>query len=158
MDNIKEFAEDMMKNMKSIIESGREATPMLFRVSMDDNIDIIAIPMDEDSKDEVSFLLKALASQPTTAYVLFLCDAWTAETKSKEEYEQLKEQYGEVRLVPGRREAVTCSLLSKGMSGMYACWKYNRDKGNKPIFDEKLHWVEGKTSGRFAPDLSGRAS
>lgn len=158
-ENPKEFAEDMMRVMKIHIDNGDNAIPMLFIVGKDGNNQIVAMAdMDEKSKDKVASIIRMFATAPNTQFVVFLSDSWVAEGKTDDKgFEQLRRQYKQVKDMPGRREAITCTIVGIGIKPIVGNWKYSRDENNKPMFDEKVDWLEGddsKVTGRFAPDLS----
>lgn len=154
MIDIKELTEDMMKKMREVVESKQDALPVIFVIDKDEKIQVIGVPLDDKNKDAVGTLIKMLVSMPQTTSVLFLCDAWTksGEAADKDELDRLRDQYGEVRCMPGRKEAITCTISGRGMKPQMASWTYDRDKDDNPVFHEKIEWMGGNDNA----ELTGR--
>jgi hypothetical protein len=146
MQDMKTFTEGMAEKMHDTIMSGQQALPMIFKVDKDDKITVIAVAdMDDKVKDQVAYMLYALAQEPTTQFVVFMSDSWMKTLEPGED-----RGHRQVRDIPGRREAIVATISGRGINPIVGTWAYDRDANGKPVFDPSFEWKkDGTALGRF---------
>jgi len=146
----KELAVAMARQMKQIIESGRQADPVLFVHNLDDQVALIDLEFpDELHKNMAAHAMRMLAKIPEVDYVLFLSEYWMA-TIDREKDGDIDLSQG-VRNYPGRTEAIVASIFRKNSKPDVGSWPFLRDAYGKAVFSEKLEWFPdtGSFEGRF---------
>lgn len=159
----KQYATEMARRMKEIIEEGKDALPMTFAVDFDNKVILIATPFSgedqgERAKDGAAIMMRMVANQPETRFVVFMSDSWV---KTVEPNESVDASKG-LKNVPGRTEAIVITVFGKeiGREPMMGTWNYGRDSANKPVFEPEIQWVDMTkmgAEGRFVPGGRGRA-
>lgn len=72
---------------------------------------VVVVPMTgAPTKDAWARLIRTVASFAEARFVLLVSEVWLSDATSLEELDRMVAQYKEVRLMPGRREAVLVQL------------------------------------------------
>lgn len=147
----REFAEKMAKQMRSILEEGREATPVCFARTKNGDTLVVGFEfISERSKDAAAAAMRILEKMPEVEFIVFLTDAWMAEL-TKEELGNADLSQG-VRNMPKRKEAIIANIFGRNRFSEFGRWIYERVNG-KPVFSSSMEWVmPSHSAGRFAMD------
>jgi len=155
----KQYAAEMALKMREAIEKGDEAMPITFVVGEDNKIAVIGTPFSgERSKDAAAVMMRQMANQIGTRFVVFISDSWT---KIVGEGEEVDTSQG-LKNIPGRTEAIVISIFGReiGPQPIVGTWNYGRDKDQRPVFESEIKWMDKKGhgfEGRFVPGGRKRA-
>ena len=145
-EEVRQFAEEMAKTMKSMIEAGDEAMPIAFVHRRDGQNEAFMFELrDVESKEGTATVLRLLTARPNVEFVVFLTDAWMAAMKLGKEIDL--SPYGEsVKNMPGRTEVIVASIFRKGQPGEIGHWKHEGK-----VFAPKMEWLPwgSELTGRF---------
>ena len=175
---LQEFMEKVIDVAKKELQSKGEVTPIMAFGNQKENkkfeIKIVPIPnfmMEPNSKNLLSKIMFNAASALQPEFFVFLSDTWVKsesikkETKTEQLVDDLRKQYKEVRLMPGRKEALLVVgetntkqythmvIYEKQGDGTYV---FIKDKTTISDTENKSETQKNTMSGRFSGILFGR--
>lgn len=97
--------ETMAGTARGHIERDGKLSPMAF-IGKFDGQAVLLGGLGNIGKDKAAAAMRKTAKEIDADFVLHIDEAWTTSTRDPKEVERLREQYKEVRLMPGRVDVV----------------------------------------------------
>lgn len=154
-DDLQPIVEAATNEARRKLEAGEEIPGLAF-LKIPDGDGCAMIPMSMfPHKDLWARFVRGVSEIAESPFVLIVSEVWVAESSNRDDVEKLVEQYGQVRHVPGRREALLVQIETHVAFWQGFAYLEKRDGGGKTFgtLDLKMMSGEGRLVG-----LLGRRS
>lgn len=114
--DLQPFVDAAIAMARKRLEEGHELHGVAFiHAPADQDVGVVVIPMDvAPSKDVWARMVHTISAFAEARFVLVVSEIWVHETPNtpgaRSEIDALMEKHGEVRLIPGRRDAVLVQI------------------------------------------------